>query len=722
MDSLSKYSAVEARKVLAHWRLERAFRIGRYLSGAGLILSLLTTVTDLIWSTPLVVGADLMLVAGCTMTLYWSRKADRRDYFWWPIYGGFWCTSLATYVTTGGLNSPFFGVGITLLYILGEILDPKGRSNFHLWFAFLHLPAFMIIERFYPLGGGVPLPHAFTATLTALVLTGVYVCVRAVMKTESDLSLEFSEREMQLREAQSIAKVGSWEWNVQSDRILWSDELFRIFDVEKEKFDPSYRAYLARLNPEMREQIAVRVERSVATGDDFSFENRVRTANGERFVFSRGRVIKDENGRTLKMVGTSQDISERKQTESELLEAREELEKRVEERTLQLEHALLREKAAKEAAENANQAKMQFLANMSHEIRTPMNSILGFTEILSSERFTPEKTKEFMDRIRVSGNQLMRLIDDILDLSKFEAGQIPIQKTVVALKDLVEDAVNSFQPAMKAKELDLELLYRGNIPQKIFTDGNRLSQIIINLLSNAIKFSETGKIRVTVSAAAGELSLDVEDSGIGISAGNQATLFQLFSQGDSSVARKYGGSGLGLALSRRISEAMGGRLELIRSQPGAGSHFRLQAPIEAVPVPSVESAPAHAASADGTAAAGRMILLAEDSPDNAYLICHFIRPLGYQVDVATDGLQAVEAVKQKSYDCILMDIQMPGMDGLEATRRIRAMGFTNPIIALTAHALAAEAERSIQAGCNQHLTKPVSRADLAQALSSQWKH
>ena len=206
-------------------------------------------------------------------------------------------------------------------------------------------------------------------------------------------------------------------WNLKEDHIHWSDELFNIFEIPKENFDHSFKAYLQRLNPVMRDKIRGIIHKSIETGEDFSFENIIHTKkNGECHILSRGRVMKNSAGEVVSMLGTSQDITDRKRIESELPKARNELEKRVQERTLELAESLKKEKEATEQAENASQAKMQFLANMSHEIRTPMNSILGFTELLSSEKYSAEENKEFLNRINSSGGQLMRLIDDILDL------------------------------------------------------------------------------------------------------------------------------------------------------------------------------------------------------------------------------------------------------------------------------------------------------------------
>lgn len=410
-----------------------------------------------------------------------------------------------------------------------------------------------------------------------------------------------------------------------------------------------------------------------------------------------------------------------KSREIQLHEARNELEKRVEERTLQLEQSLLREKSAKELAESASQAKMQFLANMSHEIRTPMNSILGFSELLDLDTSDPTEKKEYISRIRANGKQLLHLIDDILDLSKFEAGRIPIQKSAFCLVTLINEVVDSFLPTVRNKGLDLQVVFARQPRELVYTDAGRLSQVLINLLSNSIKFSSQGKVLVHVdyeTLDAGQkisLNIDVKDSGIGISSENQKNLFQPFSQGDGSIARKFGGSGLGLALSRRIAEALDGTLALKESVVDHGSTFNLKVPIDYIlegqQKPIVKAAQNASASSEDLLE-GKRILLVEDSPDNVFLICHFLKPFGCVIDTATDGVQALRKFSQQDYDCILMDIQMSGMDGLEATRRIRELGYKKPIIALTAHALPAEAERSIQAGCDLHLTKPISKVEL----------
>lgn len=621
---LKTQTSQDPQQLLKIWREERAFRIGKLLCYSGLLLSLVASVADLYWiNVPLVVAMDLVLVLCSVVSLYWVHAKTRPSYYWLPLYVGLWVSMLPSFWTTGGLSSPFFCSAIVMLFVIGCVMDAKDRSFFYFIFAFLHIPAFFVIDLLYPLGSGQALPNTFNTVIDTVVLTAVFICMYAVLRTERELSLEFAEHYQELSKTES--------------------------DLKKR--------------------------------------------------------------------------------EAQLHEARNELEKRVEERTLQLEQSLLREKSAKEIAENASQAKMQFLANMSHEIRTPMNSILGFSELLDLEKSNPEETKEYITRIRANGKQLLHLIDDILDLSKFEAGRIPIQKSAFNLKTLINEVVDSFLPTVRSKGLDLQLVFLNEPQQQVYTDAGRVSQVLINLLSNSIKFSDRGQVLVKVSYDTLEeghkinLNIDVQDSGIGISADNQKHLFQPFSQGDGSIARKFGGSGLGLALSRRIAEALDGQLILKQSVIGQGSVFTFKIPVEYVmpgeQMPILKRAQSLSAEEiKPDIFEGKRILLVEDAPDNVFLICHYLKPFGCSVDIATDGLQALRKFNQNSYDCILMDIQMSGMDGLEATRRIRELGFTKPIIALTAHALPAEAERSIQAGCDLHLTKPIAKLELINSLRS----
>ena len=700
--------------LLASWRQVRAYRVGKSLSVAGFALSLIGTVADFFWSAPTVLAADFVLLIGCaTSGFLVYRKPTTR--FWWPVYLSFWLSIIPSFWTTGGINSPFLGIGVVALYVFGAILDGKNSSLRYFIFALLQVAVLYTVEKFHPLRitSALPpevtsaLPPELTAIIIAITASGIFGCILAYLHTERALATDFAERLRQLDEAQSIARIGTWEWDLVEDKVTWSDELFKMFGVEKENFDSSYNGYLARLKSEVREEIQTLVRRSIETGEEFTFESRYGTAESPRYIFSRGRAVREASGSTKRMLGTSQDITDRKLAE---------------ERALELGISLVREKAS-------GQAKLQFLANMSHEIRTPMNSILGFSELLATDACSEQERGDYLSRIRKNGAHLLHLIDDILDLSKFEAEGIPIQKSAFSLKDLVLEIRNSFEPLVRSKKLDLILNFDGVIPAVLISDSHRIHQVFSNLLSNAIKFTDAGTVRVTIAAReigpgtekdSHRVRVDVEDSGIGISDVARATLFQPFGQGDSSIARRFGGTGLGLILSRRITEALGGHLALHESEPGKGSHFYFEFPVALASESRVSTAIQKFQAETPASRAGK-ILLVEDSLDNVTLVRHFLKDRGAVIDVASDGAQAVSLSRGSDYDLILMDIQLPGMDGLEATRRIRSAGFTAPIIALTAHALPTETAKSLAAGCNLHLTKPINRKDLVAVLDSHLK-
>jgi len=363
-----------------------------------------------------------------------------------------------------------------------------------------------------------------------------------------------------------------------------------------------------------------------------------------------------------------------------------------------------------QAAEAAAKAKSEFLAHMSHEIRTPMNAILGFTHLALKETQTP-KAADCLRKIDHSSRSLMIILNDILDVSKMEAGKLALEAIPYRLRPVLEDTLDLFRERAEEKGLELRIAMAEDLPEVLVGDPLRLGQVLINLVSNAVKFTERGAVALdaeTLEQADGRalLRVSVRDTGIGLAAAEIGRLFTDFTQADVSTTRRYGGTGLGLAICRRLVDLMGGSIQ-VASEPGAGSTFSFTAwfPIGIVPVEGSEDLPAKPASRKG--GTGRRVLLVEDNALNRELASILLEDAGIQVDMASDGFEALARVEEGSYDAVLMDVEMPGLDGLEATRRIRAAGGRFPIIAMTAHTLAGHRNLCLAAGMNDVLAKPI---------------
>jgi len=659
---------------------------------------------------------------------------------------------------------------------------------------------------------------------------------------------ELRENELQLVEAQHLALLGSWTWDIATNTTSWSEVLYHIYGVGPEDCPATVEGYLSLVHPDDREAVSGLVEKAIRTSQGFSYEHRIVWHDKSvRFHQVNVKVAVDQEGHPVKLFGTAQDVTDRVKLEEDLKEAR-------------------------DAAVESARLKSEFLANMSHEIRTPMNGVVGMTGLLLDTRLTPHQ-REFAEVIRSSGDALLTIINDILDFSKIEAGKLEFEIVDFDLRNAVEDTVELLAEAAREKKLEFASLIYSDVPTGLRGDPGRLRQVLTNLVGNALKFTEHGEVIVRAekeneNESTVTIRFTVSDTGIGIKEDAQATLFQPFTQADGSTTRKYGGTGLGLSISKQLVEMMGGKLG-VTSTLGQGSTFWFTAKLEKQIVgvtrvlphfesienlrvliiddnatnrkilshqlgswsmihDAVDSGP-HAlellrnAAANGAGfdlaildlfmpdmdgfelarriksdpslagihlvmltSAGvrgdgataqkagidayltkpvrqsqlfdclttvmsnsrsaekalaisarklvtkhslrevkrmsnKLILLAEDNIVNQKVAVRQLNNLGYRADAVANGREAIEALSRIPYDLVLMDCQMPEMDGYEATaeiRRIEGNTKRTPIVAMTAHALAGDRERSIEAGMDNHITKPVKQDELARVLDS----
>lgn len=546
----------------------------------------------------------------------------------------------------------------------------------------------------------------------------------SILAVDADITEQKRAQEAQLVAAKRLelaaraSKVGIWEWNVASEVFHWDAQMFALYGLSADIGGMTLAKWKCQVHPDDLDAAEQSLRDAIDNdGPAYEIGFRIVRPDGEvRNVRGQGVVLRDQTGRAERMIGSNWDVTAQVQREEEL---RENLEK---------------EKCLRQQALAGEQAKGEFLAVMSHEIRTPMSGILGVAEILASSPSLSAEDRDSCDTILSSGEALLRILDDILDFSSIEAGQLSIEKRAFSLGKLIQSVQALFAWQIQRKGLRFLVSVDERVDDRIKGDVGRIRQVLLNLLGNALKFTESGEIELRATVAPTpdgdrEVEFLVRDTGPGIPPDRTEAIFEPFLQLDSSISRRHGGTGLGLAISRRLAELMGGELALIPS-PRPGTRFTLRVPYSpADPGDSLEpDARQPMSGADDTFSSRHplRILIAEDDRLNRRLVVSVLRKLGYEPFEAGNGREAVEVYERERPDCVLMDMQMPEMDGIEATEVIRSTERQRDlpaayVSALTANVLPVDRNRCFSAGMNHYLNKPIRREAIAEVLVEAWR-
>ena len=505
------------------------------------------------------------------------------------------------------------------------------------------------------------------------------------------------ESERRLREAQSLAKIGSWGHDLASGTTIYSEEMYRILEMDQSRDGLNVEEYLAIVHSDDRDYFEELLKESIANNQPYTVEHQVVLPGRKvKYFLAHGRPITDRYGKVVRLIGTLQDVTTRVKKDQEI-------------------------RKAKEEAEKAARVKQEFLANMSHEIRTPMNAILGFSRLLLRSDLLHDQ-REYAQSIYESADTLLVVINDVLDFSKIEAGKLSIERVHFSLRKQLNLLNRLF--SVKVDEGSVRLLFDTDprLPEALVGDPVRIYQIINNLVSNAIKFTERGQVEVVTRVVTQQeqcrVQISVQDTGIGIAQEMLASIFDSFSQEKGDTTRRFGGTGLGLSIVKKLVELMDGEIAVV-SEEGQGSAFTVTFPLVVGDMAHIQSELAPIDSLSLELLENCRILLAEDNRNNQILAKKFLTDVGCHIDIAVNGQEALEKVTRGTYDMVLMDIQMPIMDGMQATEAIRKLAAPQghiPIIAMTAHALKEEENNYRRQGMNEYISKPFDPRQLYATL------
>ncbi len=637
---------------------------------------------------------------------------------------------------------------------------------------------------------------------------------------QADLTRRQTERLELLRLAEEMAGVGQWRLDAETMKVTWSDEVYRIYGVDRNTFDPSYDDAVSFYHPDDRANLMEAIAHGLETGEGYKHRMRLIRRDGtERLVMTHADTERGADGKVTAMFGVFQDVTDQERIHEAVATSERAFRNLAEQTsdiiavfaldgtfryvspaitrltgwepdeligrktwdvihpddheqvkqayaeffaagpggpspqlryrglhkdgsyrwldaqpsilwdengrpveiqdnardataTKQLEDDLM---AERDRAEAAARAKTEFLANMSHELRTPLTSVIGFAGLLKQSGDLGPDERRYVDRIATSSDALLGVINDILDYSKLEAEAVGLDPLAFDPRAMIAGAAGIVESQCEAKGLTLVQMIDAGLPAGLMGDEGRLRQVTLNLLSNAVKFTRQGAVTVSATYDEGRMRVAVSDTGIGISDEKAATLFRRFVQADASTTRTYGGTGLGLAISRRLIEMMGGAIG-VDSQPGVGSTFWFEVPL----APADPGQDVHGSDGDAAVAVSLRILMADDAVANRELVTAIMGGMGLSIDGVENGAEAVEAVRNGAYDLVLMDVHMPIMDGLTATREIRAMAGDAsrvPIIALTANVQPEQVRMCQEAGMDAHVGKPIQVAELMATIN-----